>query len=78
MAGIILQVIQDTTAAKFRRLGSSSKGVSSDTLLHGWATNVGTVGTSANDVSALSTLGRVVWIMCSATDTLSPWMVRTS
>jgi hypothetical protein len=72
MAGIILQAIQDTTAAKFRRLGSSSKGVLSDALLHGWATNVGIVGTSTDDVSALSTLGRVVWIMRSATDTLSP------
>jgi hypothetical protein len=40
--------------AKFRRSGSSS--TSSGALLLDWATNVWAVGTSADDVSALSTL----------------------
>jgi hypothetical protein len=64
--------------AKFRRLGSTSKGVSFGALLPDWATNAGRVGASANDVFALSTLGRVIRTVGSTADALSPRMVRTS
>jgi hypothetical protein len=50
---------------KFRRLASSSKGVSSSTLLPGRVTNVGTMGAFVDVVLALSDLGRVVWILGS-------------
>jgi hypothetical protein len=63
---------------EFRRLGSLLKGVSSDALLPGRATNAKTVGPSVDDVSYLSTLGRVVWTLGSAADALSPEIVRTS
>jgi hypothetical protein len=75
---LVKQEIQDATVVKFRRLGSSLNGISSDTLLPGWTTNAKTVGASANDVSAFSTLGRVVWTLGFATDALSLGMVRTS
>jgi hypothetical protein len=74
----IQQVIQNTTAAEFRSLGLSSKGVSSDALLPGQATNVGTMGASADDEPALPTLGGVVWIVGSTSDAPPPGMVRTS
>jgi hypothetical protein len=54
---LVWQPIQDTAATKFRRLGSSSIGASYDTLLSDRATNACVVGASADDVSALSTLG---------------------
>jgi hypothetical protein len=63
---------------EFRRLGSSSKGVSSGALLPGQAANAGTVGASVDDISSLSTLGRVVWTLGSVVDALSLGMVRTS
>jgi hypothetical protein len=72
------QVIQDTIAAKFKRLGSSSKGVSYGALLPVWATNAGTMGASTDDVSALSTLGRVVRALDSTAQALLPGMVRIS
>jgi hypothetical protein len=63
---------------ELRRVGSSSMGVSSDALLPGRATNAGTMGTSVDDVSALPTLGGVVWTVGSTADALSHRMVRTS
>jgi hypothetical protein len=74
---LVQQPIQDTAMTKFRRSGSSSTGVSSDVLLLDWATNAWAVEASADDVSALSTLGRVVGSMDSATNALPPKMVRT-
>jgi hypothetical protein len=70
-------MISDPTAAKFRRSGLSSARLSSDTLFLGRATNAWAVGTSVDDVSALSSLGGVVGTMGSVTDALSPGMVRT-
>jgi hypothetical protein len=75
---LMQQAIQDTTTTKFKRLGSSSKGVSYDALLPNWATNAKTVGAFADVVPAFSDLGRVVWTLGSATSALSPGMVRTS
>jgi hypothetical protein len=63
---------------EFRRLGPRSKGISFVALLPDRATNVRTVGASTDDVSILSTLGRVVWTLGSTTDALPPGMVRTS
>jgi hypothetical protein len=63
---------------EFREFGSSSKGVSSGAFLSGWATNAGTVGNSADDVSVLSTLDMVVQTLGSAADAFSPHMARTS
>jgi hypothetical protein len=63
---------------KFRRLGSSSERVSFGTLLPGRATNVWAMGVYADDVSAMSTLGRVVWTLGSTADAFSPRMVKTS
>jgi hypothetical protein len=62
---------------KFRSLGSSSKGISFDALLPSRATNAWAMGASTDDVSTLSTLGRVVHTLGSATDALPPEMVRT-
>jgi Zn-dependent M28 family amino/carboxypeptidase len=74
---LIQQVIPDSTVVKFRRSGSSSVGLPSNTLLPSWATNAWAVGASADDVSTLFTLGRTVWIVGSITDALSPGMVKT-
>jgi hypothetical protein len=70
-------MISNSVATKFRRLGSSSARLSSDTLLFGRSTNAYVVGTSADDVPSLSTLGRVVPTMGSTADALPPRMVRT-
>jgi hypothetical protein len=61
---------------KYRRLGSSSIG-SSGTLLLDQVTIAWAVGPSTDDVSALSTLGRVVRSMDSATNALPPGIVGT-
>jgi hypothetical protein len=53
----------------------SSVGLSFGTLLPGRATNAYVVGASADDVSALSTMGRVVHTMVSAADALPLRMV---
>jgi hypothetical protein len=71
-------VILDSTAVKFRRLGSSSVGLPSGTLLPSRATNAWAVGASADDVSTLSTLGELVGTVGSAADALPHWMIRTS
>jgi hypothetical protein len=71
-------VIQDTTAEKLRRLGSSSMGLSSDTLLPDRAIDAWAVGASTDDVSTLSILGRVVLTVGSIADALSLRMVRTN
>jgi hypothetical protein len=55
---------------EFRRLGSSSEGVSSDALSPGRNANVGTVEASVDDVFTFPTLDRMVRIMGSTTDTL--------
>jgi hypothetical protein len=68
---LIRQVISDSTASKFRRLGSSSARVSSDGLLPCWATNAWAVGASADDVPALSSLGGVVLTMDTTTESAS-------
>jgi hypothetical protein len=47
------------------------------TLLPSHATNAWTMGTSANDVSTLSSLGGVVRTLGATTDALPPRMVRT-
>jgi hypothetical protein len=73
----IQQAIQDTITVEFRRLGSSSKGVSINALLPR-ATNAWAVGAYADDVSALFTIGRVVWTLGSIVNALSLGMVRTS
>jgi hypothetical protein len=62
---------------KFRMSESSSARLSSSALLPSRATNAWAVGTSANDVSALSSLGGVVQTMGSAADALPPEMVNT-
>ncbi len=67
---LIHQAIQDLTAVKFRRPGSLSVGASYDTVLLGRATNAWAVGTSADDVSTLSSLGRVVRAMDATADAL--------
>jgi hypothetical protein len=61
--------------AKFRRLGSPSAGLPSDTVLLGRATNAWAIGASADDVS---TLGGMVRSMGSTTDALLAGMVRTN
>jgi hypothetical protein len=63
---------------EFRRLGLLSEGISFSVLPPGRATNVGTVGAFAYDVSTLSTMDGVVWTLDSVTDALSIRMVRTS
>jgi hypothetical protein len=75
---LIQQTMQNIITAKFIRLGSSSKGVSSGALLPGRASNTGTMGASADDVSTFPTLGRVVLTLDSTVDALSPKMVRAS
>jgi hypothetical protein len=70
-------MISDSTVAKFRRPGLSSVRLLSGALLPGQATNAWAVGTSADDVPTLSTLGRVVRTMGSTADALPPGMVRT-
>jgi hypothetical protein len=72
----VQQAIQNSVVTEFKRLGSSVEGISTDALLPGWATNVGTVGASVDDVSTLSLLGRVLSTLGSATNALSPGMVR--
>jgi Zn-dependent M28 family amino/carboxypeptidase len=62
---------------KFIRSGSSSARLSSDALLPSQATNVWAVGASADDVSTLSTLGRVVRNLGVTADALPPRMVKT-
>jgi hypothetical protein len=74
---LIWQPIQDTAATKFKRSGSSSTGASYDALLPDRATNAWAVGISADDVSALSTLGVVVRSMDSAANALPPGIVGT-
>jgi hypothetical protein len=51
-------------------------GLPFDALLLGHATNAWAARASANDVSALSTLGGVVWTLDSAADVLPPRMAR--
>jgi hypothetical protein len=75
---LIQQPIQDTAVTKFRRLGSSSIGASSSALLPNQATNAWAMGASANDVSALSTLDKVVRSVDSASNAFSPRVTRTS
>jgi hypothetical protein len=74
---LIRQTISDLTATKFRRMGLSSPRLSSGALLSDWATNAWAVGTSADDVSTLSSLGRVVRSMGATTGALPSEMVRT-
>jgi hypothetical protein len=74
---LIRQAISNPTIAKFRRLGSLSPRLSSGALLSDRATNAWVVGTSADDVSTLSSLGGVVRSMGATTDALPPEMVRT-
>jgi hypothetical protein len=75
---LIQLIIQDTATAKFRRSGSSSIRASFGALLPNWAINAWAVEASTDDVSPLSTLGGLVRSVDSATDALSPRMVRTS
>jgi hypothetical protein len=75
---LIQPIIQDTATAKFRRSGSSSIRASFGALLPNWAINAWAVEASTDDVSPLSTLGGLVQSVDSATDALSPRMVRTS
>jgi hypothetical protein len=63
-------MILDSIVTKFKRPGSSSVKLSSDVLLPGWATNAGAVGASTDDVSTLSSLGRVVRTMGATADAL--------
>jgi hypothetical protein len=70
-------MISDSAATKVKGSGSLLARLSSSALLPGWATNAWVVGTSANDVSTLSSLGGVVWVMGTTADVLSPEMVRT-
>jgi hypothetical protein len=70
-------VIQNTAENDFRRLGLSLERVSSDALSLGRATNAGTVVASADDVSALPTLGGWYESWASTTDALSPEVVDT-
>jgi hypothetical protein len=70
-------MISDSAASKVRRSESLSAGVSSGALLPSGATNVWVVGASANDVPALSSLGRMVRTVDTTTDALPPRMVRT-
>jgi hypothetical protein len=63
-------MISDSTVVKFRRPGSSSARLSFDTFLLGRATIAWVMGTPADDVPALSTLGRVVRTMGSTFNVL--------
>jgi hypothetical protein len=74
---LVQQKISDPTAAKFRRSGSSSPRLSFGALLSGRAINAWAMGTSADDVPALSSLGGVVRFMGVTTDALPPGMVGT-
>jgi hypothetical protein len=58
---LIRQATHDSTAVKFRRLGSSSVRLSSDALISGQAANTKAMGAFADDVSTLPTLDRLVW-----------------
>jgi hypothetical protein len=69
-------MVLDPTAVKFIRTGLSSIRSSSSALLPGRATNTWGMGTSADDVPALSTLGRVVRTLGFAADALPLEMVR--
>jgi hypothetical protein len=62
---------------KFRTSELSSIGASSGVLLPDRATNAWAMGASADDVLALSSIGRVVRAMDTTTNALSPRMVRT-
>jgi hypothetical protein len=70
-------MISNSTAVKFRRSGSLSARLSSTALLFGRVANAWVMGTSADDVSTLSSLSGVVRIMGGTTDALPPGMVRT-
>jgi hypothetical protein len=71
-------MISDSAASKFRRSESSSTRLSSGALLPVWATTDWAVEAFTDDVLALSSLGGVVQTMgATATDALSPVMVRT-
>jgi hypothetical protein len=70
-------MISDSTAAKFKRSGTSSTRLSFGTLLPDWATNTWAVGASVDDVSTLSSLGGVVQTVGSTADALPSGMVRT-
>jgi hypothetical protein len=74
---LIRQTISDSTAPKYRSSGSSLARVSSGTLLLGRATNAWAVGAFADDVPTLSSLGRVVRTIDTATNALPPRMIRT-
>jgi hypothetical protein len=69
---------QDTIAVKFRRSGASSTGASFSALLPDRATNAWSVGASTDDVSSLSSLGRVVRFVDSLANAFSPRVARTS
>jgi hypothetical protein len=62
---------------KFKTSKSSSTGASSGVLLPDRAANAWAMGASVDDVPILSSLGRVVWVINTTTDALSPRMVRT-
>jgi hypothetical protein len=73
---LVWQPIQDTTMTKYRRSRSSLIGALFDALLSDRATNAWAMGTSVDDVFALSTLDGVVWFMDSAIDALTLKMVK--
>jgi hypothetical protein len=73
---LIRQMISDSATVMFRRSGTSSARLPSGALLPGRATNAWAVGTSTDDVPALSTFGGVVRTMGSTADALPPGMVR--
>jgi hypothetical protein len=70
---IIRQAVQDSTTVKFRRMESSSIGLSSGALLPSRATNAWAMGASVDDVSTLSTLGMVVWTLVRTFMRFWPW-----
>jgi hypothetical protein len=70
-------MISDPTAVKFRRSESSLARLSYGALLPSQATNTWAVGTSVDDISAMSSLGGVVQTMGSTANALPPGMVRT-
>jgi hypothetical protein len=70
-------MISESIALKFRRLRLLSARLSSSFLLPSQATNAQTMGASADDVPALSSLCGVVWSMGTTIDALPPGMVGT-
>jgi hypothetical protein len=74
---LVRQMILDSAVSKFKRSGTASIRLSSDTLLPGQTTIAWAVGASADYVSTLSSLGGVVWTMNTTIDALPPGMVRT-